>query len=153
MKRLNESQVLEWKYTIERWQKSYLSMYAWCRENQISVDKMNYWRAKLNLYHDRSIKNAVLEAYPDAPQIFLHAETLDLHTSLDYLKRVVDESFCDASKGDLFVFLGIRRHTLRIFHSDAIFNSILSMQLNRGTFLFDNRIHSLPKHGDFYILK
>lgn len=149
---LNESQILEWKQRIESWHNSHLSMLAWCRENQVSYDKLKYWRSKLKLGGSRYLRCSALETYPDASQIYLCVNTMDMHKSFDHFKRFIDESFSEIPKNSFFVFLGIRRQALKIFSFDFGYETIMYKRLSRGTFLFDSSIKSSAKHGDFYIL-
>jgi hypothetical protein len=150
---LDESKVLEWKQTIEYWQQSSLSLSAWCRENCVSIDKMNYWRAKLNLYQDKSILKTVLEAFPSARNIYLFSSIIHVRKSYDYLRCAIDRSLSEVPFDCFFVFLCRRRHLLKIYSSNSNSEMIWCKRLNRGTFSFENTIKFLEKKGGFYVLK
>jgi hypothetical protein len=152
MIKYDEKQVLEWKHRVECWQKSYLSMASWCRENQTTVYKLQYWRDKLNLQEDRYIRNMVLKAYPNALNIYLHTHPINMYMSFEYLKGVIDESFTLTPTGSYFVFLGKRRQTIKVFSFDSSSETIWYNRLNHGTFIFNRVIKSSVKYGNFYVL-
>ena len=148
----NEKQVLEWKYRVECWQNSYLSMASWCHQNQTTVYKLQYWRDKLNLQEDRYIRNVVLKAYPDAKKIYLHIYPLNIQRSFEYLKSKIHKSFSLIPIGSCFVFLGKRRQIIKVFSLDSSGEIIWSKRLNHGTFIFNRVIKSSAKLGNFYVL-
>ena len=137
---------------VECWQKSYQPMITWCKENDVSFEKLKYWRAKLKLEGHRHIQEAVLDIYPNVTQIYLYNRTMDMHKSFDHFKMFVDSSLKEISKNSLFVFLGKRRSTLKIFSFNSASETIWYKRLSRGTFLWKNSINSSKKQGDFYLL-
>jgi hypothetical protein len=152
MRKLSDDQIFMWKQKIETWQRSYLSILAWCKENHESYDKFQYWRAKLKLSDNKSICNTVLSAYPDASKIYLHLHVTNQRKSFDNLRKKIDESFLKVEKKSYFVFLGKRRQILKVFCLDSDSEIIWCKRLNRGTFPLNNSTRSLEKQGDFYIL-
>jgi hypothetical protein len=145
-------QIQEWKEIIQRWQDSHLSLIAWSKLNNISYDKLKYWRSKLNLPNDRSIYNTILAAYPQASKIYLYVEPIYVRKGFDFLRDKITESFSEIPLGSYFVFLGRLRRNLTVFHLDFNSEIIWSKRLNCGTFLFNNRVKIWPKQSAFYIL-
>lgn len=152
MVKLNENEVQEWVLRIESWQDSNLSMIAWCNTNQVSYDKLKYWREKLNLPVDRNIRNTVLAAYPNASKIFLHEELTNMGKSFDSLRRKIEESSIQMANGTYFVFLGRRHRSLKILSIHSGSEVIWYKRLSYGTFLFKSLLRSLAKQDKFLIL-
>lgn len=147
-----EKEFAEWRWKINQWQKSYLSITKWCKENNESYDKFQYWRLKLNLREDRSIRNSVMKIFPEASQFYLYINPLDVSKSFDFLRRIIDMSFPETTNGKYFVFLGTRKRTIKAYYYYPDSEMFWFKQLNRGTFLFDHTVKLLPKKGDFYAL-
>jgi len=72
---------------------------------------------------------------PSSMRVFLAVETVDMRKSFDALALLVEHVLRqDPMSGHLFVFVGRRRHMVRVLHWDRTGYVLWSKRLERGVF-------------------
>jgi hypothetical protein len=139
----------KWLETITQWKKSSLTQKDWCLTFSLNANTFNWWKKKL--FPKKSIKQNVLLAFPQATQIFLFDDFIDIHCSFEKLYRMINSSFSGKSIDSCyFVFLSRRRTYLKIFYLDEDGPNILFKRLERGAYVLGNE--NYVKSGNFSLL-
>jgi hypothetical protein len=153
MRKYDAIKVDEWRRKVEACLKSHFPIAVWCRVNRVSYDQLFYWRKKLNLSVDRSIRSAVFAIFPQASKIILYAKPVNLHMSFDNLRFLIHQSMFQVEQGSYYVFLSMRKHSIKVFSVDSSSSEIIAYKrLNRGIILYKREIESAEKRGEFCIL-
>jgi predicted methyltransferase len=88
----------EWPDKIAEWNRSGLSIAAWCKENGERYNRFLYWRKRL-LVTDSSLSGKFVQLIPAASAISLECDGIYVHLSTGFDPRLLEDILSVLKRG------------------------------------------------------